>query len=422
MKKYTPVLAVFCLITPFTVIAKFAEGYTEDIIQAKWGYKSTPSHTKEIFRSLKVSKPKVKKPEISKPVSLPSSVDLRKYCNILDQGQLGSCTANAIAGGTYARQIMEVVQATLTKKIKPNITAIKKKNENISRLFTYYLERQKEGTLHTDSGASIGDGLWSLCTIGSPRESLWPYNITKFAVSPPPQAYAAAYKNKDLDNFKVSSVDNRLSASTVLSKIKGGLYNGVVYPIGFAVYESFESITVAKTGIAPLPKRAERFLGGHAVLIVGYDDSKHAFIVANSWGTGWGQKGFFYMPYQYVTNPNLTDEIWSLKAVSPPSIALTNALHNLPSENSPSATVSKQAKVAKKSFQKRTQRKAIKRKYNRSLTKRNKRVEFLRVKRKRAQTVKQQRISKLRTKYNIQQKISGKKRVVKKRRTPQLPR
>lgn len=116
MKKYILILATFCLITPFTAIAKFAEGYTEDTISSKWGYKSTPSHTKEIFRSIKALKPKAKKPVISIPVPLPSSVDLRKYCNILDQGQLGSCTANAIAGGTYARQIMEVVQATLAKK------------------------------------------------------------------------------------------------------------------------------------------------------------------------------------------------------------------------------------------------------------------------------------------------------------------
>ncbi len=416
MKKYIPILATFCLITPFTAIAKFAEGYTEDTISSKWGYKSTPSHTKEIFRSIKALKPKAKKPVISIPVPLPSSVDLRKYCNILDQGQLGSCTANAIAGGTYARQIMEVVQATLAKKIKPNITAVKKKNENISRLFTYYLERQKEGTVHTDSGASLGDGLWSLYTTGSPPESLWPYNIKKFAVSPPSLAYATAYKNKDLDNLKVSSVDNQLPASTVLTKMKGGLNKGVVYPIGFAVYESFESTIVAKTGIVPLPKPSERFLGGHAVLIVGYDDSKHAFIVANSWGTDWGQKGFFYMPYQYVTNPNLTDEIWSLKAVSQPSIAVTNAFHKLSQQESPSAVVSKKTKPKKIFLRKKAQRKVIKKKQNRYLTKRNKRIELLRAKRKRTQMVKQQRISKFHTKQGIQQKILGKKRVSKRRR------
>jgi C1A family cysteine protease len=84
---------------------------------------------------------------------------------------------------------------------------------------------------------------------------------------------------------------------------------------GFTVYESFESAAVAKSGDVPLPSQGEQVLGGHAVLAVGYDDSKQRFIVMNSWGTGWGKKGFFTMPYAYMTDSNLADDLWTVRIV-----------------------------------------------------------------------------------------------------------
>ena len=53
--------------------------------------------------------------------------------------------------------------------------------------------------------------------------------------------------------------------------------------------------------------------GGHAVMCVGYDDERGVFIVRNSWGTGWGDGGYFYMPYGYMTNEDLADDFWVLK-------------------------------------------------------------------------------------------------------------
>jgi C1A family cysteine protease len=86
--------------------------------------------------------------------------------------------------------------------------------------------------------------------------------------------------------------------------------------IGFSVYDSFESDAVAKTGVMPMPGPAEKMLGGHAVLVVGYDDSEQRFIVRNSWGKGWGQAGYFTMPYAYLTEANLSDDFWTVRLIA----------------------------------------------------------------------------------------------------------
>jgi C1A family cysteine protease len=88
---------------------------------------------------------------------------------------------------------------------------------------------------------------------------------------------------------------------------------------GFTVYESFESEQVAKTGKVPLPPRSEQVLGGHAVLAVGYNDAQQSFIVRNSWGPNWGMKGYFWMPYGYVTDPQLASDFWAIYTVEEPA-------------------------------------------------------------------------------------------------------
>jgi C1A family cysteine protease len=93
------------------------------------------------------------------------------------------------------------------------------------------------------------------------------------------------------------------------------LANGRPIVIGFSVYDSFESQEVAQTGMVPMPGSNESMLGGHAVLLVGYDDPRQLWIVRNSWGESWGDKGYFYMPYQYLTDPGLADDFWVLNTV-----------------------------------------------------------------------------------------------------------
>lgn len=227
---------------------------------------------------------------VASPAVLPAHVDMRSACPpVYDQGDLGSCTANAIAAAVdFARG----------KQGMPFITP--------SRLFIYYRERAIEGTVNEDSGAMIRDGMQSCAVKGVCPEADWPYDIGKFTVQPPKQAYHDAWHN-------IISVYERLD-NTSLAALQAVLAAGEAFVFGFTVYESFESTAVAKTGVVRMPLRSERVLGGHAVLAVGYDDATRRFIVRNSWGNGWGQVGYFTMPYAYLTDPNLADDFWCVQA------------------------------------------------------------------------------------------------------------
>jgi C1A family cysteine protease len=221
---------------------------------------------------------------------LPASVDLRPSCPpVYDQGQLGSCTANAIAGA---------IQFDRMKEQKLNFVP--------SRLFIYYNERVIEGTVNTDSGAMIRDGIKSVADLGDAPETDWPYDITKFTEKPSQNAYTDAKKYKVVQYQRV--VRN-------LTQMKGCLASGYPFVFGFSVYESFESPDVAKTGQVNMPGSNEQEVGGHAVVAVGYDDSQQRFIVRNSWGTDWGMAGYFTMPYTYLTEPNLSDDFWTVRVV-----------------------------------------------------------------------------------------------------------
>lgn len=223
---------------------------------------------------------------------LPTKADLRpKMPKIYDQGELGSCTANAIGAAFEFEQIKEG-QTDFTP----------------SRLFIYYNERAMEGTIDTDSGAMIRDGIKSVAKVGVCTETTWPYDIPKFTEKPPKTAYTEAKKHQAL-------IYRRVLGN--LHQMQGCLASGLPFVFGFSVYESFMSADVAKTGEVPLPPRGEQLIGGHAVLAVGYDDKIQRFIVRNSWGTGWGMKGYYTMPYGYLTDPGLARDFWAIHAVEP---------------------------------------------------------------------------------------------------------
>ncbi|MGA2769959.1 MAG: C1 family peptidase [Bryobacteraceae bacterium] len=228
---------------------------------------------------------------------VPADLDLRpEQPPIFDQGQLGSCTGNGIAGELEAQALMQG---------EPMST--------LSRLFIYYNERAMEGTVSEDAGAEIRDGIKSVATQGVCPESAWPYKIGKFAVKPPKQCYTDALKFRAL---------RYRSVPQTLATIKSALSTARGIVFGISVYESFESDEVAKTGIVPLPGQNEQVLGGHCVRLVGFTDHGYPdipaghFIGMNSWGVGWGLKGFFAIPYGYVTNPNFADDLWVINAVS----------------------------------------------------------------------------------------------------------
>jgi len=233
------------------------------------------------------------------PETLPTRVDLRSGMPApYDQGSLGSCTANAIAAA---------LQFDLAKQNLPSWTP--------SRLFIYFNERDMEGTVSEDSGAQIRDGVKSVNQLGvcpeapSPvaaAEAIWPYDIAQFAVKPPQPCYDEAEQNITLKYERIPQTVAALQ--TMLSQ---------GYPVifGFSVYESFESQAVAQTGIVPMPAPGEQCVGGHAVIICGYDVTTGMFLVRNSWGSDWGIGGYFWLPFAYVVDASLANDFWTIETI-----------------------------------------------------------------------------------------------------------
>lgn len=217
---------------------------------------------------------------------LPGHFSLRdKMPPVYDQGNLGSCTANAIAG---------CVQYEQMKQHEAEGTHVP------SRLFLYWCERRIEGTINSDSGAMIRDGMKVIGNIGSPPESDWPYDIKRFKEKPPAQAFNDALKYTATYGRVVQAIHS-LQASVYFKR-------PVVF--GFTVFESFENI--GPNGIMPYPNQLnEAILGGHAVDIIGYKQiNGHLhFECRNSWGD-WGDAGHFWMPAAYAISPDFCSDFW----------------------------------------------------------------------------------------------------------------
>ncbi len=194
-----------------------------------------------------------------------------------DQGALGSCTAQAIAGAMQVR----------TPKLKA------------SRLFIYFNEREMEGSIESDAGAMIRDGIKSVAKLGAPAEQTWNYRHD-FRTRPSDAAYKSA-------------LPNRIASYARVPRSMPAWYQtlaaGTPIVFGFSVYESFDAY---RTGVFGLPEPTESLLGGHAVLAMGYDKSKGAIWCRNSWGARWGMGGYFWLSEKYVTNPDLSDDFWSI--------------------------------------------------------------------------------------------------------------
>ena len=218
-------------------------------------------------------------------------VDLRSTCPaVYNQDKLGSCTANAIAAAYEYDDIKQNEKDVFIP----------------SRLFIYYNERKIEGSINTDSGAKIRDGIKSISDDGVCSEDMWKYDITKFTECPTQECYDNAKNHKSIEYKRVVQS---------LEQLKQCLIEGFPFIFGFNVYSSFETQEVAENGIMPMPKEDEELLGGHAVCAVGFDDNKRVFIVRNSWGDSWGDKGYFYMPYAFITNTSQCSDFWTVKKI-----------------------------------------------------------------------------------------------------------
>lgn len=238
------------------------------------------------------------------PVQLPNKVDLRAQCSpIVNQGQIGSCTGNALAGAFEFLEMRDLAQAVRQPRSVKDPESFGAQFASLSRLFIYYNERALEGTVKSDGGAQLRDGIKVLANNGVCRESVWKYQSSLVLKKPTVAAYKEALAHKITSYLSIAN----------LQELQQSLALGFPVAFGFAVFESFESPEVARTGRMPLPAAGETQLGGHAVLAVGYDDEASCLIVRNSWGAEWGDKGYFYMPYDYIVQLKLALDFWTIR-------------------------------------------------------------------------------------------------------------
>lgn len=225
------------------------------------------------------------------PPKIFSPVDLRGHCPpILDQGELGACTA---FGTTEMVHFVRLKQKLADFSPSP--------------LFTYYATRQIENTVNEDSGAQVRNALKSAVVYGVVQEEKWKYDISNFKTNPTPDVWAEAQKHQTLQYHRIND--------GVIHDMQQCLWEGYPFTFGAELFESFESLHVEQTGVVPLPTDSEKSLGGHCMMCVGWKviNNKRYFIIQNSWGTSWGDKGYCYIPFEYIGNKNLVSDFWTIR-------------------------------------------------------------------------------------------------------------
>lgn len=222
-----------------------------------------------------------------------SSVDLRQWCSPIEhQGRIGSCTAQAAAG------MIEFLERRAHGR-----------HIDASRAFIYKVTRKLLGW-EGDTGAYIRTTMKALTIFGAPPESAWPYRTTSFDDEPSAYAYAYGQSFQALRYFRIDREGQ--SAERRIALMKAVLAGNIPLALGFMVYSYGDN-----EGRFPMPDSNDEPIGGHAVMLCGYDDNadvrgkKGAFLLRNSWGVGWGQKGYGWLPYEYVTS-GLAWDIWAL--------------------------------------------------------------------------------------------------------------
>lgn len=212
---------------------------------------------------------------------------------VYDQGNLGGCVAHGVKG---------IIEHQRKRQSQPFF--------DDSRLFVYFGGRKIEGDTSADSGLMVRDGIKSVLAFGTCPESEWPYDVGQFATEPPAKCYADARKHGTWMYSRITPT---------LYNLKFQIAHNMPFTFGFSVYDSFMSDVVASTGIMPMPASSEAVIGGHCVCGVGFSDARGAVKCRNSWSSAWGDPkapGYFWMPYAYITDPNLCDDFWEIRWAS----------------------------------------------------------------------------------------------------------
>ena len=228
---------------------------------------------------------------------VPASADLRAWCSpIEDQGDLGSCTANA---GVALFEYFE--RRAFGKHLDG------------SRLFLYKVTRNLMRA-KGDTGAELRDTMKAMVLFGVPPEKYWPYKISRYEEEPTPFCYAFAQSYQAVKYYRLDPPGT--TPTTALSEMKQSLSAQLPMMFGFSVYSSMPGAGDGK-GEIPYPGQGDKVEGGHAVVAVGYDDGKKigkdkgALLIRNSWGADWGDNGYGWLPYSYVES-GLAEDFWSL--------------------------------------------------------------------------------------------------------------
>jgi C1A family cysteine protease len=220
------------------------------------------------------------KNEVVKNVTKKSklSYKISPLANILDQGNYGSCVANAFS---YS------------------ISSQTKKTLLISRMYLYDFSRLLDySSLDQDAGTTIRSACSAIKKYGSVPEVLFKYNYKNFYNLP---TLTTIKNSKLFKKFQYTFINQDLIS---LKSFINTYDNPIIF--GFMVYSSF--FNVDNSGLVTLPNTdTETLEGGHCMCIIGYDDTKNngVFVCANSWSTSWGDKGYCYIPYAYLLDPNL---------------------------------------------------------------------------------------------------------------------
>jgi hypothetical protein len=213
---------------------------------------------------------------------------------IFDQGQEGSCTANAVTG------VFELKERLNGYDLGPG-----------SRQAIYALARAMRGNLKHDTGSTISDTMAVVLKYGLPSEAICPYSVGLVTTLPGPDVLADGLKRRPDAKMIVRVHQDMANLWNTLSEDDPIAF-------GFTVYTSFMSGTMAKSGIWHGHQKGDKVEGGHAVALIGYSPMTRMFKCRNSWGAGWGIRGTFWLPQDFVLSQDCDD---FMAAVDAPKVA-----------------------------------------------------------------------------------------------------